>query len=222
MANVSMGEIEVLAKSGKLVAYFGYGSLVNRHTLRTNIVHAMPAKLHGWRRLWRASPREAGLHAALLSVRRDENSSVDGLLVFDYLENLPAVDLREENYDRRSVLPEQIEIVMPFPDGIPIFVYEAHQYAPVHPQPPMILQSYLDAVMQGFLVEHGEEGLRRFVLKTEYFNTPIYRDRPSPAYPRAVKLSDKEIDMFDRLLEEIGANFADPQDIDEAAAADAK
>jgi hypothetical protein len=35
-----MGNIEALAKSGGLVAYFGYGSLVNRNTLRTNIVHA--------------------------------------------------------------------------------------------------------------------------------------------------------------------------------------
>jgi hypothetical protein len=37
-----------------------------------------------------------------------------------------------------------------------------------------------------------------------------------------VQLSDQEIDMFDRLLEEIGANFTDPRDVDEAAAADVK
>lgn len=213
-----MNDIENLAKSGKLVAYFGYGSLVNRHTLRTNIVHAIPAKLHGWRRQWRASPSAANIPIALLSVCREEGASVDGLLVFDYLENLPAVDLREQNYDRRGVLPEDIETATPLPDGVPIFVYEAHQYVPVHPEPPMILQSYLDAVMQGFLVEHGEEGLRHFVLKTEYFNTPIYKDRPSPTYPRAVKLSDKEIDMFDRLLAEIGANFADVPKINDATA----
>ncbi|CAN7392177.1 gamma-glutamylcyclotransferase [Phyllobacterium sp. LjRoot231] len=217
-----MNEFENLAKSGKLVAYFGYGSLVNRQTLRTNIVHAMPAKLHGWRRLWRASPSESELPTALLSVCRDESASVDGLLVFDYQENLPAVDLREQNYDRRNVLPEDIETATPFPEGVPIFVYEAHEYVPVRPEPPMILQSYLDAVMQGFLVEHGEEGLRHFVLKTEYFNTPIYRDRPSPTYPRAVKLSDKEIDMFDRLLVEIGANFTDAPEINDATAANVK
>ena len=217
-----MNEFENLAKSGKLVAYFGYGSLVNRQTLRTNIVHAMPAKLHGWRRLWRASPSESELPTALLSVCRDESASVDGLLVFDYLENLPAVDLREQNYDRRNVLPEDIETATPFPEGVPIFVYEAHEYVPVRREPPMILQSYLDAVMQGFLVEHGEKGLRHFVLKTEYFNTPIYRDRPSPTYPRAVKLSDKEIDMFDRLLVEIGANFTDAPEINDATAANVK
>ena len=217
-----MNDIENLAKSGRLVAYFGYGSLVNRHTLRTNIVHAIPARLHGWRRLWRASPSESELPTALLSVCRDDNASVDGLLVFDYLENLAAVDLREQNYDRRSVLPEHIETTTPFPEGVPIFVYEAHEYVPVGPVLPMILQSYLDAVMQGFLVEHGEEGLRHFVLKTEYFNTPIYKDRPSPTYPRAVKLSDKEIDMFDRLLAEIGANFTDASKINDVIAGKVK
>ncbi|HMF67230.1 MAG TPA: hypothetical protein VK602_06430, partial [Phyllobacterium sp.] len=81
---------------------------------------------------------------------------------------------------------------------------------------------YLDAVMQGFLVEHGEEGLRHFVFKTAYFNTPIYKDRPSPTYPHAVKLSDKEIDMFDRLLAEIGANFTDASTINDVIAAKVK
>ncbi|PSH57724.1 gamma-glutamylcyclotransferase [Phyllobacterium endophyticum] len=209
MANVSMDDIKALAKNGRLVAYFGYGSLVNRQTLRTNIVEAVPARLHGWRRLWRPSRSEAALPAALLSVCRDEGSSVDGLLVFDHLENLASVDLREENYDRRSIEAADIETAAPLPEDVPIYVYEAHQFEPAEPVSQIILQSYLDAVMQGFLVEHGEEGLRRFVFKTGCFSTPIFPDRPSPAYPRAVNLSDEEIDMFDRLLAEMGANFTD-------------
>jgi hypothetical protein len=210
-----MGNIEALAKSGGLVAYFGYGSLVNRNTLRTNIVHTMPARLHGWRRLWRARPDMPGFPAALLSVRREEGGGVDGLLVFDHLDNLPAVDLREAHYNRRSVLPEHVETASPLPHGCPVFVYEAHQDVPLHPEPPRILQSYLDAVMQGFLIEHGEEGLRRFVQETQYFDTPIYKDRGAPAYPRAVVLSASETKLFDQLLVERGASFIEMSKIDE-------
>lgn len=203
-----MPDIEALARSGGLVAYFGYGSLVNRNTLRTSIVHAVPARLHGWRRLWRARPDMPGFPAALLSVRREKGASVDGLLVFDRLDNLPAVDLREVHYDRRSVFPEHVEARAPLPDCL-IFVYEAQHEVPLHPEPPLILQSYLDAVMQGFLIEHGEEGLRRFVRETHHFDTPIYRDRATPAYPRAVTLSTTETSLFDQLLAERGVAFID-------------
>ena len=46
------GRIEALAREGALIAYFGYGSLVNRATLRTNVVGAGRARLKGWRREW--------------------------------------------------------------------------------------------------------------------------------------------------------------------------
>jgi hypothetical protein len=213
-----MDDMKTLAKNGGLIAYFGYGSLVNRNTLRTNIVHAIPARLHGWRRLWRPRPDMPGFPAALLSVRREDNASVDGLLVFDHLDNLPADDLREVHYDRRSVLLEHVETKTPLPHDCPIFVYEAQHEVPLHPEPPVILQSYLDAVMQGFLVEHGEAGLRRFVQETHHFDTPIYKDRAAPAYPRAVALSPNETSLFDRLLNERGASFTDAPRVDEAGA----
>jgi hypothetical protein len=40
----------------EVVGYFGYGSLVNRATLRTEILAAIPARLNGWRRTWRPRP----------------------------------------------------------------------------------------------------------------------------------------------------------------------
>ncbi|MEK1890197.1 MAG: gamma-glutamylcyclotransferase, partial [Phyllobacterium sp.] len=140
---------------------------------------------------------------------REEGASIDGLLVFDHVDNLAAIDLREANYDRRTVLPDQIALAASLVGGSPIFVYEAHQEVPFHPDPPMILQSYLDAVMQGFLVEHGSKGLRRFVEETHNFDTPIYRDRDAPAYPRAVRLGLSEADLFDRLLMKRGATFVE-------------
>ena len=73
----------------------------------------------------------------------------------------------------------------------------------------MILQSYLDAVMQGFLAVHGEAGLRRFLAETHGFvETPIRPDRENPAYPRAVSLSDAERALFDALYGEHGLRLA--------------
>ena len=201
--------LAALANEGRLVAYFGYGSLVNRRTLRTEIIHAVPAALRGWRRLWRPRPDMPGFPAALLSVRREESASVDGLLVFDHADNLAAVDLRETHYVRHPVLGEHLKLAAPLAVQCPIYVYEATHEIPFHPDPAMILQSYLDAVMQGFLTEHGEGGLQRFLRETQNFETPIYRDRSATAYPRAVALTDLEAELFDRLLVGQGASYVD-------------
>lgn len=201
-----------------IIAYFGYGSLVNRATLRTEIVDAVPARLSGWRRLWRPRPDMPGFPAALLSVRVEEGASVDGLLVFDRAENLAAVDAREAHYHRRTVRHERLEVAGSRPCNCPTFVYEAKTELPVMPQPPLmpqpprILQSYLDAVLQGFLIEHGEAAVRRFIDETEGFDLPILRDRAAPRYPRAVRLEPIERDLFDGLLAATGMRYVDLSD----------
>ncbi|MBE7186283.1 MAG: gamma-glutamylcyclotransferase, partial [Methylobacterium mesophilicum] len=70
-----------------------------------------------------------------------------------------------------------------------------------------ILQSYLDAVLQGFLAVHGEAGLRRFVSETQGFETMVIRDRAKPRYPRSVVLQPGEAERFDQLLLSRGARF---------------
>ena len=185
-----------------LVAYFGYGSLVNKATHRTEIVDAFPARLLGWRRCWRPRPDMPGFPAALLTVRREEGAVCDGLVVVDRLENLAAVDLREARYRRLPVAARELEISSALPAGCPVYVYEAETTVPPHPEPPKILQSYLDAVLQGFLAIHGEAGVRRFLAETHGFETPVHADRSAPAYPRSVMLSDAEQTLFDALLAE--------------------
>jgi hypothetical protein len=185
---------------GGAVAYFGYGSLVNRATHRTAILHAVPARLRGWRRTWRPRPDMPGFPAALLSIRPDPGSVCDGLLVFDRAENLVAVDAREARYRRLALSPADLATAAPLPEGLPLHVYVAETDIPPHPEPPMILRSYLDAVLQGFLVEHGEAGVRRFIAETEGFGTPIHDDRNAPVYPRAVALAAHEAALFAALL----------------------
>ncbi|MBO6726461.1 MAG: gamma-glutamylcyclotransferase [Rhizobiaceae bacterium] len=200
---------EALTGTGDHVAYFGYGSLVNRATLRTQIVSAVPARLLGWRRRWRPRPDMPGFPAALLTVEAAEGEGCDGLLVFDRPENLAAVDEREARYRRVDIDRAAIETKAALPDNFKAYVYVAQEELPPHPEPAAILQSYLDAVMQGFLIEHGEKGLCRFMRETASFETPVLRDRAKPRYPRSVTLAEEEREMFDRLLAEIGARFRD-------------
>lgn len=188
------------AQGSRLLAYFGYGSLVNRATLRTSYVDIMPARLLGYRRCWRPRPDMPGFPAALLTVVPDAGSISDGVLVIDHAENLAAVDAREARYLRKAVSRSQLEMEERFPGDVSVFLYQADQTLPLHGQPPAILRSYLDAVMQGFLAMHGEDGLQRFVDGTDGFDLPIHEDRDLPVYPRAVALSAAERILFDRVL----------------------
>ena len=189
------------AGQGGFVAYFGYGSLVNRATHRRDVVDCIPARLLGWRRHWRPRPDMPGFPAALLSIRREEGAGCDGLLVIDRADNLAAVDAREARYNRVRLHASELNLISAVPADCPIFVYEAKADIPVHPQPPKILQSYLDAVLQGFRAVHGEEGVRRFLEETEGFGIARHLDRDEPVYPRAVKLSEDERMIFDQLLD---------------------
>lgn len=184
-----------------LVGYFGYGSLVNRATHRTGIVDAMPARLKGWRRQWRPRPDMPGFPAALLTVRPEPEAWTDGLLVIDHAENLASVDAREARYDRVALTSNDLECVGKVPADMPLFVYVAQAHVPPHPAPPMILRSYLDAVLQGFLAEHGEAGVRRFLAETEGFDIGVHDDREEPVYPRSVRLAETEHALFEALLE---------------------
>jgi hypothetical protein len=133
------------------------------------------------------------------------------LLVFDKPGNLAAVDRREARYRRITLTRDALEADTQLPDDFTAYVYVAQTELPPHREPPIILQSYLDAVMQGFLTEHGEAGLRRFVAETADFHIPVLRDRARPRYPRHVTLSVAETGLFDGLLDEIGARLVEDQ-----------
>jgi hypothetical protein len=188
-----------------LVAYFGYGSLVNRDTLRTDFLHAQPVRLHGWRRCWR--PRQHGdpiftdPPTSLLSARQVADGFIDGLLVFDRKSNLPSVDERERTYDRIAVSHDRLEGLGEDLPRCTVYVYEAQTNAAPHdPQHP-ILRSYLDAVLQGFLREFGQTGVQHFLDTTDGFERSVHDDRHDPRYPRSVRLSDNERVFFDTLLD---------------------
>lgn len=198
-----------LAEEGRVVAYFGYGSLVNRATLRTRFLGIRRAEVTGWRRFWspgRGTNGEAGV--ALLSVRRDPGHVTQGVVVYDHADHLALVDEREAGYIRRELEGQGVAIAAGPAIAAPVHLYEA-----IRPDETaadagsVILQSYLDAVLQGFLSLYGQAGLQRFVEETEGFEAEILRDRSSPRYPRSVVLGEEEAALFDGLLAARGARF---------------
>ena len=218
-----IADLKPLARAKRLVGYFGYGSLVNRATWRPDVVAAFPARLKGWRRTWRPRPDMGpamgptpgvvlpdGLTPSLLTAHRAPDAAIDGLLVIDLAENLPAVDAREFRYHRRDIGLADLEFHAGAP-GLPpdleigLHVYEARTGHPPAPGCSPILQSYLDTVLQGFLNEFGPGGVHRFVAETDAFHMPIHEDRHAPLYPRAVSLSSSETLLFDAALGRRGA-----------------
>lgn len=201
-------DISTASERGEIFAYFGYGSLVNRATHRTRILGAVPATVRGWRRHWQARPDISEAAIALLSVKAESDAghTLPGLLVFDHIDNLPALDEREAGYDRRVVDADKLEIGHDVAFDGPVYIYEARP--PAAPELKHgILQSYLDAVLQGYLVEYGEDAVRRFILDTHAFDTPVIRDRHAPRYPRPVSLSEAELSLIDDFLGQHGVTY---------------
>lgn len=193
-----------LAANGRVVAYFGYGSLVNPRTLRTKFLGIRRAEADGWRRFW--LPQAENEEMSLLSVKPDEDAAVHGVVVYDLVEHLPAVDEREAGYARRIVDLSRLEIENPPLKDVPVYIYEAEAgTATAADRQSAILQSYLDAVMQGFRMLYGDDGLSRFITETHGFETMLLADRATPLYPRPVTLEGGEAELFDRLVAGRGA-----------------
>ena len=187
------------ADQEQLVGYFGFGSLVNKHTLRTSYVDIFPATLKGWRRHWQARPKGFDSEIALLSVHEDDTCSIRGTLVIDRFSNLPLVDKREEDYSRVSLSPD--DLLLPsgkeFPDRLNVYVGKEPAAGTARGS---LLQSYLDAVLQGFYQLYGVDGVEHFMQTTSGFDRPLISDRQSPQYPRHVDLSIKEQTIIDQAL----------------------
>lgn len=190
----------------ELVGYFGFGSLVNKHTLRTSYHDLVPATLKGWRRHWQARTETLPQKVALLSIHQDPACAIKGMVVFDLAENLPLVDEREEGYTRVELHPDDLVLGEGVTLPERLYVYVANEVEQVTDNG-SLLQSYLDAVMQGFFNEYGEGGVSHFVETTSQFERSIIKDRLSPLYPRPVLLTDTEAHLFDNELKRIGVKF---------------
>jgi len=167
---------------------FGYGSLINRATHA--YPGAAPARLTGWRRIWRATDLRP---AAFLSVHRVPGGEIAGLVAEVPGADWAALDAREAGYARRDVTGE-----VAAPGTGPVAVYEVE--APEVPGPCPILLSYLDVVVQGVRRELGADAVRAFFDTTDGWGAGVRDDRAAPIYPRAQRLTVDEMRLVDREL----------------------
>lgn len=182
---------------------FGYGSLVNRET--HNYENCEHSALKNWRRRW--SHRVAGPNSnTSLSIEQHSGSEIMGLLAWVSGDQIPYLDKRESGYSKRVVEP-----ILASKTSAPVAT--AITYVSVESQDgnahSPILQSYLDAVLKGFLTEFGESGVRQFVETTAGWHTPILNDRHAPLYPRSVKIELDEAELFDFEVGRINGNWID-------------
>lgn len=178
-------------------AFFGYGSLVN---VATHVyADARPARLHGWRRVWRHTRLRK---VAFLSVEPDAGAVIDGVIAGVPGADWQALDAREAAYDRHDVSDAVLH------DG-PKSPTAVYQVSPQHVIPPSpdhpILLSYIDVVVQGYLRLFGAQGVADFFATTSGWDTPIHDDRAAPAYPRSQRLTRAETAVVDAHLARINA-----------------
>ncbi|MEH6835399.1 MULTISPECIES: gamma-glutamylcyclotransferase family protein [Falsihalocynthiibacter] len=172
--------------------FFGYGSLVNKSTHLYENAHT--ARISGWRRTWRHTPHHP---VSLLTATPCAASEIDGLIAEVPNANWQALDERESGYDRHVATT----VAHPLSHTPEIAIYAVPLQVPFQsPHAPRILLSYLDVVVQGFLLEYGEEGVARFFATTDGWDTPILNDRATPQYPRARILSPDQTALVDDFI----------------------
>lgn len=174
-------------------AFFGYGSLVNRAT--HDYAPATPARLAGWRRVWRHSTLRP---VSFLSVERAEGVVIHGLVAAVPDDNWAALDARERAYDRAPLHPGAIAHEADWAHSVQVYELINDHQAPSQNAP--LLLSYIDTVVQGFLREFGEAGVAEFFATTTGWDAPILNDRVSPRYARHQRLERSETALVDAHL----------------------
>ena len=179
---------------------FGYGSLVNRRT--HEYAEAHPAKVTGWRRAWRKTPLRA---RCFLTVLPEPGAETLGLMAAVPGESWAALDLRERGYDRHDI---SRAIAHPLPQAPDVALYAIPPHGHHAPGPgDHVALSYIDTVVQGFLTEFGEAGVRHFFDSTAGWELRVHDDRARPLYARAQPVSAAERALTDAGLARVGARI---------------
>lgn len=183
--------------------FFGYGSLVNRATHA--FADAQPARLSGWRRVWRHTDLRP---VAFLTAVPDAAAEIEGLIAPVPGADWPALDRREAAYIRAPAA-DQVRHSLSHAPEIAVYTIPEDRHAAPDAAHPLLL-SYIDVVVQGYLREFGEAGVRRFFDTTHGWEAPILDDRAAPRYARHQSLSDAERALVDAHLARIGPPIIAP------------
>ena len=175
--------------------FFGFGSLVNTATHVYPVVQTATAI--GWERVWVQSVDHPH---TFLSARPCEGVSIDGLVCTVPGGDWTALDARESGYVRTEVSDA---VSLP----APVALYATPHLQAASDPAKMVLLSYVDVVVQGFLERFGEDGVARFFATTTGWNVPVLADRSAPRYPRHQVLTDSERALVDHHLSEKGVQL---------------
>ncbi|QIE40580.1 gamma-glutamylcyclotransferase family protein [Meridianimarinicoccus aquatilis] len=176
--------------------FFGYGSLVNQRT--HDYPDGRPARLHGWRRVWRGTPLAP---QAFLSAHQTGDGVIDGLVAAVPDQDWTALDRREMGYRRHSLADDVVHDLHK-DTRVQVYAVPAENQHAQDESP--ILLSYLDVVVQGFLHHFGQEGAAAFFDSTDGWARPVIDDRTAPLYPRHQTLDQAELAAVDRHLDRLG------------------
>ncbi len=174
---------------------FGYGSLVNPGTHTYDALH--PARIPGWRRVWR---HVEGREVAFLTVARDPECSIDGVIAPVPGEDWAALDVREKSYLREPA--DNVDHDVPHASDVRIYHAPEHLHRPHSGHHPILL-SYLDVVVQGYFRLGGETAVAAFFETTDGWDAPVLDDRETPRYPRHQSLTDVETALVNDALSEL-------------------
>ncbi len=178
--------------------FFGYGSLVNRAT--HGFLDAHPARLSGWRRVWRHTDLRP---VAFLTAEPAPGVEIDGLIAHVPGDDWQALDARENAYVRSRVTA-QVTHAVDRPLEVQVYaIPEGLHGAPDERHP--VLLSYIDVVVQGYAREYGAAGVDRFFATTAGWDAPILDDRAAPLYSRHQELTKEERALADAGLAAAGA-----------------
>lgn len=183
--------------------FFGYGSLVNRAT--HTYANAHRASATGWRRAWRYTRHR---QVAFLTAVPCPDGRIDGLMAEVPNGDWIALDEREYAYDRIAAT-SHVDHALDLPHNVSIYAIAAgDHHAPTMDHP--ILLSYLGTVVQGYLNEFGEDGVKAFFDTTSGWEAPILDDRHQPIYPRAQTLRHAESTLLESHMQRLGCNVIEP------------
>ncbi len=184
--------------------FFGYGSLVNRNT--HSYPRAARATVKGWAREWKKSRLRK---VVFLTAVEAPGVEIDGLIAAVPGADWVALDERERAYERLPVS----EITHEHSERTPVEIYRARaDHIEEVNEGHVMLLSYLDVVIQGYLREFGEAGVERFLATTGGWEVPVCDDRQHPVYPRNQELSLAEMARTDSAISMLGLQVTPIED----------
>jgi cation transport protein ChaC len=182
---------------------FAYGSLVNDKTRPSNSV-GIPAQVKGYSRSWRHPIHLNGMCVCGVTVYKESGGLLDGLLILsdpEYQSKL--LSTREPGYSITTIDTEAV--IAPFLTSIgrpvDILVSDPKKTPTDMDEEWVILRTYLDAILYGYFIRFGEEGVSRFLTSFVDWEFPILNDRVAPRYPRHQQIGADLLGFFDQTVE---------------------